>query len=98
MNTQTPSHHKETRQVTHNTVREQGSTPRQAASEDNVVTRAQQGHLTLLDWQIANPLQEQSRMPRVRRRRTVDWYKAGMVTLIISAAVAAAELLTHMAG
>ncbi len=84
--------------MTQNTVRGQGSTATQTANEDNVVTRAQQGHLTLLDWQIANPLQEQGRMPKVRRGRTLDWYKAGIITLMVSAALAAAELLTHMAG
>jgi len=79
-------------------MREQNSTTRQTKSEDNVVTRAQHGHLTLLDWQIASPLQEQDRMPRVRRRRTVDWHKAGIITLMLSAVLAAAELLTHLAG
>lgn len=89
---------KETRPVTQDTLREQGSASVHTISEDNVVTRAQQGHLTLLDWQIANPLQEQARMPKARRRRTVDWYKAGMMTLMVSAALVAADLLTHMAG
>ncbi len=84
--------------MTQHTVREQDSTFAPTISEDNVVTRAQQGHLTLLDWQIANPLTEQARMPKASRRRKLDWYKAGMMTLMISAALASLELLTHMAG
>ncbi len=69
-----------------------------ATDEDNVVTRAQQGHLTLLDWQTANPLQEQARMPKVRRRSSVDWYTAGVITLMVSAALVGMELLAHLAG
>ena len=98
MDTLASTDHKETRPVTQDTVREQSNAAMQATNEDNVVTRAQQGHLSLLDWQAENPLQEQSRMPRVRRGSQWDWYTAGIVTLMVSAALAGAELLAHLAG
>lgn len=84
--------------MTQDTAREQSNAAMQATNEDNIVTRAQQGHLTLLDWQAENPLQEQSRMPKVRRGRSLDWYTAGIITLMVSAALVSAELLTHLAG
>lgn len=83
--------------MTHNTLLEQSTTP-QTDGDDNVVTRAQKGHLTLLDWHIANPLQEQARMPKVRRGRTQDWYQASIITMMVSAALAGASLLLHLAG
>ena len=83
--------------MTRSTLPEQIATT-QADGDDNVVTRAQKGHLTLLDWQIANPLQEQARMPKVRRSRKQDWYQAGVITMMLSAAFAALSLLLHLAG
>ncbi len=89
--------HRETRQMTQHTLREQNGTSVQTNQDDNVVTRAQQGHLTLLDWQTANPLQEQARMPKPRRRPALDWYQAGIITLMVSTALAGASALAHAA-
>lgn len=83
--------------MTQNTVRDQNSHAVQAADNDNVVTRAQQDH-SLLDWQTDNPLQEQDRMPRLRRRRKMDWDTIGIAALMASTALVAADLLIHMAG